>query len=299
MELPLDLLRTIAAAVDEGTLDGAARRLGITPSAVSQRIKAIEQRTGRIVLRRTKPVRATDEGEPLLRLARQLSLLEHDALQAMHEHAPHTRVALAVNADSLATWLLPALAPVVAAHRVSFEFVRADQDDTAALLESGAVVGAITSRRSAVSGCVATPLGAERYTPVASADMVGTWFPHGADAASLAAAPVVDFGRDDDMQASFVASLGIAPFGPRHIVPGSAEMADAVRLGYGWAFVLPGQFEQDVADGRLVVVSDRTVDVPLVWQRWNLVSPLMDAITDALVAGARTRLHHGGRTTTA
>ncbi|NUR39861.1 MAG: LysR family transcriptional regulator, partial [Streptomyces sp.] len=78
-ELPLDQVRTLLAVVDEGTFDAAAAVLRLTPSAVSQRVKALEQRTGRVLLVRAKPVRPTESGEVVVRFARQLARLERDA----------------------------------------------------------------------------------------------------------------------------------------------------------------------------------------------------------------------------
>ncbi|WP_316300635.1 LysR family transcriptional regulator, partial [Clavibacter michiganensis] len=117
MSIPLDLARTLATVVEEGTLDAAARRLHVTPSAVSQRLRALEDRVGRVVLVRSKPVRTTEAGDAIVRLARQLALLEHDALSAIGADDGSTAsLPLAVNADSLATWFLPPLARVAARH---------------------------------------------------------------------------------------------------------------------------------------------------------------------------------------
>src|SRR5690606_27755195 len=122
MELPVDLARTVAAVVDEGTFEAAAEALHITPSAVSQRVKALEERLGRVVLVRSKPVRPTEAGAPIVRLARQLALLEHEALAELGSDvdAP-ARIGIAVNADSLATWFLDALSEVTSEHPVAFD----------------------------------------------------------------------------------------------------------------------------------------------------------------------------------
>lgn len=108
-DLPLDQVRTLLAVVDEGTFDAAAAALHVTPSAVSQRVKSLEQRTGRVLLMRTKPVRATESGEVVVRFARRLARLERDARTelGMSEAGEPTRLSIAVNADSLATWFLP------------------------------------------------------------------------------------------------------------------------------------------------------------------------------------------------
>ncbi len=290
MELPLDHLRTLAAVVDAGTLERAAAALGVTPSAVSQRIRAIEQRVGRIVLRRSKPVRPTEAGEALVQLARKLALLEHDALAALGESgegdaAPH--VPLAVNADSLITWFLPALAAVTARVPATFELHREDQERTAQLLQAGTVMAAVTAQREPVPGCVASPLGRMRYVPVAERSFAGRWFPHGPTAAALEAAPIVDFDAHDTLQARFAERRGATARAPRHIISASAEFAQAVRMGLGWGMLLPGQFEAGVADGSLVVLADDTIEVPLWWQRWNLASPLLDLVTEAVADAAR------------
>ncbi|MCH1882615.1 LysR family transcriptional regulator ArgP [Agrococcus sp. ARC_14] len=287
MELPLDHLRTLAAVVDAGTLERAATQLGVTPSAVSQRIRAIEQRVGRVVLQRTKPVRATEAGASLVRLARQLAMLEHDALVAMGDAPGAQRIPLAVNADSLITWFLPALAAVTAQREVTFDIHREDQERTAQLLESGTVMAAVTAQREPVAGCVSSPLGRMRYVAIAQRDFAQRWFADGLTPAALERAPIVDFDHHDTLQARFAADHGATADAPRHVISASAEFAEAVRMGLGWGMLLPGQFEVGVADGSLVVLADDTVEVPLWWQRWNLASPLLDLVTDAVADAAR------------
>ena len=83
MDLDLAQLRALRAAVDTGTLEGAARALHVTPSAVSQRLKALEQATGRVLLVRSRPVQVTEPGRAVLRLARQLDLLAADAAREL------------------------------------------------------------------------------------------------------------------------------------------------------------------------------------------------------------------------
>ena len=136
-----ELAATLAAVADEGTLDAASRRLRVTPSAVSQRLKALEELPGRILLVRSKPVRLTEAGESVVRLARQVALLEQDALAGVgiEEGGGGHRITvpLAVNADSLATWFLPPMARLSAAHDIDLDLHRDDQNFTARLLESG------------------------------------------------------------------------------------------------------------------------------------------------------------------
>ncbi|MCW4385251.1 LysR family transcriptional regulator ArgP [Salinibacterium sp. SYSU T00001] len=288
MQIPLDLARTVTAVVDEGTLEGAARALHITPSAVSQRIKALEQRLGRVLLVRSKPVRATDAGAAIVRLARQMALLEHDALAEVgldDEGERLTPVGIAVNADSLATWLLPALAEVAHEHPVVFELHREDEEFTTRLLESGQVMAAVTSQSTSVPGCVVTPLVTVRYRAVASQAFVERWMPEGVTAPALGRCPRIDFDRRDDMQAAFLRSIRVRTTPPIHYVPASTEYATAIRLGLGWG-MLPD--EQARGTGLIDLMPERPLDVPLYWQQWNLSSPLLTAISDAVARAARS-----------
>lgn len=295
MSIPLDLARTLAVVVDEGTLDAAARRLHITPSAVSQRIRALEDQLGRVVLVRSKPVSATEAGDAVVRLARQLALLEHDALAAIGaEGGTVASVPLAVNADSLATWFLPPLARVAQRRAVVFDLHRDDQDFTAGLLESGTVMAAVTSREAPVAGCRVRRLGVLRYEAVATASFADRWFADGVDAEALGSAPVVDFDRRDDLQTQWLTRRGVAAAAPpRHRVPASQDFATAVALGLGWG-LLPGfQSAQALRAGELVRLGDDPIDVPLYWQQWNLTSPLLDEVADEIVDEGRRMLAVG------
>ena len=306
MEIPLDLARTLAVVIDEGTFDAAARRLRLTPSAVSQRVKSLEQQLGRVLVVRSKPARATEAGAAVVRLSRQIGLLEHDALAAFGVEVEPRRpvsVALAVNADSLGTWFLPALARVTERHPVVFDLHRDDQDFTAGLLESGTVMGAVTSQATPVAGCLVRPLGGMRYTAVATPAFAARWSlqlvggagerqPRGHGLAdALAAAPVVDFDRRDDLQRDHLTASGVDPDAPpRHYVPASNDFAIAVKLGLGWGMLPAFQSDAELERGELVALAGDPIDVPLYWQQWNLRSTLLDAIAEALAAEAQTAL---------
>ncbi|MER5796487.1 LysR family transcriptional regulator ArgP [Streptomyces sp. NPDC001980] len=287
MELPLDQVRTLLAVVDEGTFDAAAAALHVTPSAVSQRVKALEQRTGRVLLQRTKPVRPTESGEVLVRFARQLARLERDARGelGMSGAGEPTRVSVAVNADSLATWFLRALTGLP---HVYVELRREDEDHTAALLREGLVMAAVTSSPDAVPGCSVRALGRMRYLPVAAPEFAAARLA-GVLPDALAEAPVIVFDRVDDFQDGFVRLLGGAGASAlRHYVPTSEGFADAVTAGLGWGMVPEAQAELRLREGRLVRVGGRElwVDVPLFWQQWKLDSPALGAVAEAVVRTA-------------
>ncbi|MBV7699772.1 LysR family transcriptional regulator ArgP [Streptomyces sp. TRM70350] len=297
-ELPLDQVRTLLAVVDEGTFEAAAAALHVTPSAVSQRVKALEQRTGRILLMRTKPVRPTESGEVVVRLARQLLRLELDARAelGMSGAGEATRVSIAVNSDSLATWFLPALTRVPGEQRLCFELRREDQDHTAALLREGRVMAAVTSSSVPVPGCSVRALGVMRYVAAARPDFAERHL-DGALRERLPEAPVVVFDRRDDLQDAFVRRLRPGSGGAsavRHLVPTSDGFVEAVAAGLGWGVVPEVQAEPLLASGRLVhLAPDRAVDVPLYWQQWKLDSPALAAVAQAVTAAAAQALRAG------
>ncbi|MFJ4483244.1 LysR family transcriptional regulator ArgP [Streptomyces longwoodensis] len=292
-DLPLDQVRTLLAVVDEGTFDAAAAALHVTPSAVSQRVKALEQRTGRVLLLRTKPVRPTESGEIIVRFARQLARLERDtrAELGMSAEGEPTRVSVAVNADSLATWFLPALTQVAPEPRLCFELHREDETRTAELLREGLVMAAVTSAPDAVTGCSVRRLGTMRYLAAATPGFVRRHL-DGPLPDALIHASVVTFDRRDDLQDAFVRRLRRGAGGAsavRHAVPTSEGFLDAVAAGLGWGMVPEIQAGGLLRSGRLVPLApDLPLDVPLYWQQWKLDSPALAALAEA-VAGAAAR----------
>ncbi len=290
MEANAEHLRTLAAVVDHGSFERAAEVLRITPSAVSQRIKALEQRTGRVLVLRSKPAAVTESGQVLLRLARQVALLEDEALARLgSDGAGAVRaIPLVVNADSLATWVLPALAGLAG---VSFELYLDDQDHSTARLRDGTVVGAVTSDPIAVQGCVVRPLGSMTYRAVASPEFAARWFPAGPTRDALAVAPVIVFDRKDALQDRYLAARGVEASPPRHQVPASSEFVTAAALGLGWAMVPDQQSAGLVAERRLVDLDPaHPVDVPLFWQHWSVESESLSRLTDALMRQAALAL---------
>ncbi|GGM07294.1 transcriptional regulator ArgP [Streptomyces fumigatiscleroticus] len=290
-DLPLDQVRTLLAVVDEGTFEAAAAALHVTPSAVSQRVKALEQRTGRVLLLRTKPVRPTESGEVLVRLARQTARLARDAYAelGLSGAGEPTRVSVAVNADSLATWFLGALTRVPDEARLRFELHREDEDHTAALLRQGLVMAAVTSSPDPVPGCSVRALGRMRYLPCASPEFIDRYL-DGPLHDVLTRAPVMAFDRRDDFQDGFVRGLlggrGAAS-SARHYVPTSEGFAEGVAAGMGWGMVPEAQADPLLRTGRLrLLAPDRPVDVPLYWQQWKLDSPALATVADAVLTAA-------------
>ncbi|MDH6108339.1 LysR family transcriptional regulator (chromosome initiation inhibitor) [Kitasatospora sp. MAP12-15] len=293
--LPLEQVRTLLAAADEGTFEAAARALQLTPSAVSQRIKALEERTGRVLLLRSKPIRLTDSGEVVVRFARQVARLERDAGAelGLSDSGEPARVSIAVNADSLATWFLPALARAGREARICLEVHREDEEHTTRLLREGTVMAAVTSSPQPVQGCSVRALGRMRYRAMASPEFVDRWLRGAPLRQLLGAAPVVVFDRRDELQDRFLQRLNprAATGTLRHFVPASESYLDAVVSGLGWGMLPEIHVAARAVGGRLRdLAPDRPIDVPLYWQQWKLDSPALAEVADAVAAAAADAL---------
>ncbi|MFJ7214845.1 LysR family transcriptional regulator ArgP [Amycolatopsis sp. NPDC098790] len=290
-DLPLDQVRTLLAVVDEQSFDAAAAVLHVTPSAVSQRVKALEQRTGRVLLLRTKPVTLTESGQVLIRFARSLAQLEQDALAELGLGSSPRTLSIAVNADSLATWFLPSLARLPESHKICFDLQREDQDHTAALLREGLVMAAVTASPQPVQGCTSVRLGRMRYRAMASPGFIERWLSADPLPASLPQAPVILFDRKDDLQDRFLRGLTRRRTFTlvRHYIPASESFADAVAAGLGWGMV-PEIQAAPRGDALVDLAPDRPLDVPLHWQQWKLDSPALAAVAQAVAEGANQAL---------
>nr|WP_234816112.1 LysR family transcriptional regulator ArgP [Mycolicibacterium agri] len=286
VEIDGQQLSAFAAVIEHGSFDAAAARLHVTPSAVSQRIKALEQSVGQVLVRREKPCTATPAGAPLLRLAAQTALLEAETLAEMGGGSgQRTRIAIAVNADSMATWFTAVLGDL---DDMLFDIRIEDQDHSARLLREGTVMGAVTTERAPVAGCRVEPLGTMRYVPVASSDFVRRYLPDGFTAADVAAAPSLAWNRDDALQDLLVRKVfRRAVTRPVHYVPTAEGFAAAVHAGLGWGMFPSTLAAAQLDEGSFVQISDVTLDVPLFWQCWKLDSPTVERVTAAVRSAAK------------
>ncbi|GHG54352.1 transcriptional regulator ArgP [Sinomonas cellulolyticus] len=293
--MDLEQLRALAAVVDQETFEAAADELRITPSAVSQRIKALERSVGSVLVRRLKPVVPTPAGERLLRSARQLLLLADEALLALRSDQAHDgggrassgaerlRVPIVANADSIATWLPPALREIALGGRVAVELLRDDEHATADLLRSGDAVGAITADPRPVQGCRVQRLGTMVYRAKGSEEFIRRWFPDGPTPDALAAAPVMQYDRKDSHQLALLARVAPEAVPPQHFIPDSVQYVEAVRAGLGWGMVP----DQQDPEGSLVELDPAwSEDLELYWQSWTLDSPGLDEVSAAVVRAA-------------
>jgi LysR family transcriptional regulator (chromosome initiation inhibitor) len=286
-------LDALVAIADHGSFDAAARQLHITPSAVSQRIRALEAAAGQVLISRGTPCRPTPHGEWLVRLGRQTRLLYAEASQAIAA-ATAVELPVAVNADSVGNWFRDVLAEVAAWDGTALKLRVEDQAYSQELLRRGDVLAAVTSDPAAVQGCSVDPLGALRYLPAATPALADRW--RRGESLDLAAMPVVIFNEKDDLQHELLRRHGAAQDPPIvHRVPSTADFYEAVRVGLGWGMLPESQASADFSAGALVRLTADVLDVPLYWQRWRLDSPKLAALTAAVRVAAARHLRGAGK----
>jgi LysR family transcriptional regulator (chromosome initiation inhibitor) len=283
-------LRALTAIIDEGTFEAAADLLGISPSAVSQRIKALETSVGQVVVRRGTPCTPTEAGAVLLRTARQVQALEAETWHALgHGSSSRAVTPVAVNADSLATWFVPVLAEAAGWADATLDLHVEDQDHSSRLLRRGDVLGAVTADPAPVNGCRVERLGSMRYLPVATPELRRRFTTEGG--LDWAGMPVLRFNAKDDLQHQVLRARGVEQSPPTHTVPSSEGFLAAVRAGLGWGMLPELQLGADLVGGPLVVLEDQAHrDVVLHWQTWTLDSERLTRITAAVRRAGRQHL---------
>ncbi|NJM84316.1 MAG: LysR family transcriptional regulator ArgP [Tabrizicola sp.] len=286
-------LAALAAVHRRGSFDLAAAELHVTASAVSQRIKALEETAGTLLIRRGQPSTATEAGLRLIRHHDEVVLLERRLatdLPGLSDRAATLRIA--VNADSLATWVIPALA---ATSNFLFDLVIDDQDVSQDWLRRGEVVAVVTAHQGPLQGCDTLPLGALRYRATASADYIRCWLPDGPTASALARAPALTFSDKDRLQDIWVdrqtGGRGRRGAFPSHRMASTHAFVDACLYGLGWGLNPEPLVAAHLRDGRLIDLSPRMpLDVPLHWQFTRLAAPALSPLTGAIRQAAAQRL---------
>lgn len=275
-------LATLTQVIRLGSFEAAAHALNLTPSAVSQRIRTLEDRVGAVLIHRGPPATGTPTGLRLMQHLEQVRLLE----QGLTPDSQPATLRIAVNADSLATWLLPALT----AQELLYDLVIDDQDHAQDWLKRGQVSAAITAHPGPAPGCDSLPLGCLRYLATASPGFVARHFPDGPDATSLSRAPALTFNLKDRLQARWVRALtGRSPRLHSHLIPASEGFAQAARLGLGWGMNPEPLIRDDLTSGRLVALGP-PLDVALFWQVQRVMAPRLTALTRAIKTKAAAML---------
>ncbi|NOX34744.1 MAG: LysR family transcriptional regulator ArgP [Deltaproteobacteria bacterium] len=289
--LDYKLLEALACVILEQGFDKASRRLCITQSAVSQRVKLLEDQAGQVLVTRTMPPRPTPAGQRLLKHYMQVKTLEAD-LERQVEKKRNSKfkiLSAGINADSLATWFFPAVSPFLKCHKVLLDLKVDDQDKTHKMLRNGEVSGCISSQSTPVQGCRATYIGTMTYRLAATPEFAGIYFSKNRDMENFKAAPAVIFNRRDDLHDQFFNMFFKTPMPeiPIHYVPSSEIFADMIINGAAYGMIPDLQALDHILAGRLTdLAPDCHIRVRLYWHRWNLSSQLLDDFSKIMVKNA-------------
>lgn len=288
-------LEALAAVVREGSFERAARRLHVTPSAVSQRIKQLEERVGQVLVQRGNPCTGTEAGLRLCLHLEQVALLENQLRRTNPDllpdaPAPAPTLKLAVNADSLSTWFMDAMAAFTAGGNELLDLRIDDQEHTAQRLRQGEVIAAVTATSTSIAGCNTWPLGTMRYVAAASPAFVERHFAEGVTAAALARAPMMIYDRKDRLQDQWMQANGLASraHAPRHFLPSNFGYVRACEAGMGWGMHPTALIRQQLAEGRLVeMLPGSAMDVPMYWAHPRTAQSALERLTHCVMAAAR------------
>ncbi|NTF31167.1 LysR family transcriptional regulator ArgP [Rhizobium skierniewicense] len=288
-------LRAVSLVVQTGSFEKAALALNVTPSAISQRVKQLEERLGVVLILRGNPCTATEKGEWVCRHMEHVGMLETElfgqlpALIAPDEPGQRVTLHIATNADSLGTWFLKAVSSFATERDYLLNIAVDDQDHTAEWLQRGRVLAAVTSLDKPVQGCRVTPLGSLRYLATASQPFMTRHFAGGVTEARLSQAPALTFNQKDRLQHVWASKVFGAPVvHPTHWLPSTQSFVDAALLGMGWGMNPDLLVRDHLASGALVeLVAGTPLDIPLFWQVNRLASDRLKALTQAVLDAAR------------
>lgn len=294
--LDRDQLETFATVIEQQSFERAATVLSITRGAVSQRIKALEESLSTVLLVRERPISPTQAGEIVLRYVKALRVLEGSVLQALaptpKPHAP-VPLAIAVNADSLATWFPEVLRELLLSPLIALEVIADDQDHTSALLSRGDVIGCISTCSKPAEGFSAEWLGAMEYRCYATPLFASASFPDGITVPAVLAAPAVLFNRKDSLHDDFLKhrfGFAIDRYA-KHYLPSPVALLEGVAMGAGYGLIPNSQAAPLVVAGQLVdLCPNERVMVDLYWHHWDLEPPLAHDISALIVRVARLNL---------
>lgn len=293
--LDYKLIEALSMVAREGGFEKAAKALNITQSAVSQRIRLLEELTGQVLIARTTPPKATSAGQKLLNHYLKVKRLEDDLFRELDETGKKefTSIAVGINADSLALWLVDAIHPFLLEERVLLDIRVNDQEQTHRLLKDGDVIGCISSQSQPMQGCRIEYIGRMNYRMMASPEFAAKWFPKGLNVEDVRKAPAVIFDRHDELHHKLLLqSINEIPsFFPSHYVPSVEKFAEFISLGLAYGMLPDKQSEPLVKEGKIIDLSPEChVRVELFWHCWNLKSELLEKLTQHLISKAKVLL---------
>jgi LysR family transcriptional regulator (chromosome initiation inhibitor) len=291
-------LEALQVVIREGSFYRAAKKLHISQSAVSQRIKFLEQQIGKLLLIRESPLRATKTGHILLDHFLQVEKNEVELREFLDGTKENffTPLLVGVNADSLATWFLEVITPIIQQTKSLAQLIVDDQDHTHEQLAKGEVTGCISASAHAPEGCDTHRLGIMRYRIVASPKFAKYYFSKGITKETLLAAPAVGFNWKDTLLEQFLRKhfgFDEGPI-PKHLIPSSHDFVRCITSGLAYGPAPEFQIESLIKKRRLVDLSSaHYLDMVLYWHHFRFQTDCAKLLTKAIITEAPKILRRG------
>ncbi|MGB0833874.1 MAG: LysR family transcriptional regulator ArgP [Psychrobium sp.] len=292
MKFDYKLLEALTAVIDLQSFEKAAVKLFITQSAVSQRIKLLEENIGQPVIIRSNPISATPAGERLVVHFKMVRELENELIPELAPDSPTKpiKVSLAVNADSIATWFLGAITPVLKRHLVELDLIVKNEYQTIEALRSGQATGAVSCFEKALPGYQSFELGDVTFILVCSPEFAKRYFPNGITKDSLRFAPGISYDPNDDMHVKFIEqhfNIQARDY-YCHSVRSSQAFVELAKQGAAYCLVPTLQIEDEIANGELInLCPDKSITLTLYWHSWVLVQGIHKQISKEIVRYGR------------
>lgn len=295
--LDYKLIEALAVVAREGGFDKAANHLHITQSAVSQRIKLLEEQTGQILIARTTPPEATKAGHRMIKHYLQVKQLESDLLEDVQrdETKSFSTFAVGINADSLETWFLDAIEPLLKDEQILLDTLVDDQDQTHRMLKDGHVIGCISTKDQPLQGCRVEYLGYMNYSLMATPAFIKKWFKEGFTFEAAHKAPAVIFNRKDELHHRLLKrAFGRVPKQfPINYIPSTEQFARFIEKDLGYGMLPEQQVKSLLAAGCMVdIAPEHTFQIKLYYHCWNLKSKLLQKIATVMTENAKSLLNN-------
>ncbi|NQZ80299.1 MAG: LysR family transcriptional regulator ArgP [Colwellia sp.] len=295
MKFDYKLLEALNAVVEEQGFDNAAQKLFITQSAVSQRIKALEENIGQPVIIRGQPIKKTMAGEKLLSHFKMVEQLENELLPELLPDMPKQpiRITLAINADSIATWFFDAMAPLLKNYLIELNILIENEQDTVSKLRSGEAIGAVSKQSTPLPGYQSSKLGQLKYILVASKEFRHRYFSDGVTTQSLKMAPGISYDSKDDMHEHFITkhfNLAASEY-YCHNVRSSEAFVNLTKRGLAYSLISELQIKDELINGQLInLCPDKVLIENLYWHSWVLVKGVNKKISEEIISSAQNLL---------
>jgi len=292
------LLETLAAVARHGSFERAAQDLNVTPSAISQRVKLLEERVGSILIKRGQPCTPTPSGAMLCQHAERVRFMEVE----LGTHMPSlpgaasdqlTLFRVAVNDDSMSTWFVESMADFCVERGILLDIVVDYHDHTIQLIRDGSVQGAVTTQANVIQGWKSIKLGRMKYLAVCSPNYHAKFFKNGLTRDTFRHAPQISFTAKDELPSRYVKRVVRAEVHPPvHFVPHRLGFVRCCVAGLGWGMCPQRMVANLLRDCQLVEVSPGChLDVDLYWQCWKLSVGWLDDISSVLSERAVSSLN--------